>query len=336
MLSAVMLSFSLFLCQAVAAAASDKPKPKPHSAAHQKNLLDAEAINDASLTRPVSEKSVGAAVIRAQILLSRANFSVGEIDGSPGTNFRRSVVGFQNSRDIPPSGIVDQATWKALNADPGPAIVPYRITTEDLAGPFEKIPSDMMEQAKLPKLGYESVDDELGERFHSNPQLLHKLNLNTQFDQPGTEIMVPNVNTPINAKATSVVVSKSLGTVTALDAAGRVIAQYPTTTGSEHDPLPIGDWKVTTITHNPFFFYDPKLFWDADSAQAKTKIAPGPRNPVGLVWIGISKENYGMHGTPDPSAIGHTQSHGCVRLTNWDALELAEIVVQGTPVFFKE
>src|SRR5580704_1933377 len=169
MLSAV-ISFSLFLCQGVVAAASDTPKPKQHSAAHQKNLLDADAINDASLTRPVSERSIGAAVIRAQILLSRANFSVGEIDGSPGSNFRRSVVGFQNSRDIPPSGIVDQATWKALNADPGPAMVPYRITPEDLAGPFEKIPSDMMEQAKLPKLGYESVDDELGERFHSNPQ----------------------------------------------------------------------------------------------------------------------------------------------------------------------
>jgi lipoprotein-anchoring transpeptidase ErfK/SrfK len=125
-------------------------------------------------------------------------------------------------------------------------------------------------------------------------------------------------------------------TVTALDANGKVLAQYPATIGSEHDPLPVGDWKVTSILHDPPFFYNPDLFWDADANHSKAKIAPGPNNPVGVVWIGLSKEHYGIHGAPIPSTIGHTQSHGCIRLTNWDATALAKMVAKGTPVHMKE
>jgi peptidoglycan hydrolase-like protein with peptidoglycan-binding domain len=155
-----LLSLYLF----AGADAGTSRKPPMRSSVRQTTSLGAEAINDTSLTKLVTERSSGAAVIRAQILLGRANFSVGEIDGSAGINFRRSVIGFQNFRAIAPSGIVDQATWKALNVDSGPAIVPYRITKDDLAGAFEKIPSDMMEQAKLTKLGYQSVDEKLGFR----------------------------------------------------------------------------------------------------------------------------------------------------------------------------
>jgi len=306
------------------------------SKTHVHNLLDAAAINNASRTPVVTEKSSDPAGVRAQILLCRANFSVGQIDGSPGINFRRAVMGFQSSHNIPVTGAIDRTTWEALNIDSGPALVPYRITAADVAGPFEKIPADMMEMAKLPKLDYESVDDELGERFHANPALLHKLNPNKHFDRADTEILVPNVETGLRAKAASVKVSKSEGTVTALDRKGNVIAQFPATTGSEHDPLPIGDWKVTTIRHNPDFYYNPDLFWDADPAQSKAKIPPGPRGPVGPVWIGISKEHYGIHGTAVPAAIGHTESHGCIRLTNWDALELAKMIAPGTPVILEE
>ena len=326
---------SIFPLIVVAFTLLSNQRPRPHKAPVHR-LLDADAINDATRTPLVTEKSSGPAVIRAQILLSRANFSVGQIDGSPGINFRRAVMGFQSAHDIPVTGIINRGTWEALNIDPGPAIVPYRITPEDLAGPFEKIPDDMMEMAKLPKLGYTSVDDELGERFHSTPQLLHKLNPNKHFDQPETEIMVPNVETRQAAKAASVVVSKSAGTVSALDGQGKILAQFPATTGSDHDPLPIGDWKVTTIRHDPEFYYNPDLFWDADPAQSKAKIAAGPRGPVGNIWIGISKEHYGIHGTGVPAAIGHTQSHGCIRLTNWDALELAKMVGPGTPVHLEE
>jgi lipoprotein-anchoring transpeptidase ErfK/SrfK len=193
-----------------------------------------------------------------------------------------------------------------------------------------------MEAAKLSKMDYESVDDELGERFHANPELLHKLNPTKHFDRADTEIVVPNVDTGSMPKAASVAVSRSEGTVTALDAKGKVIAQFPATTGSDHDPLPIGDWKVTTIRHNPEFYYNPDLFWDAEATQSKAKIAAGPRGPVGVVWIGISKEHYGVHGTAVPAAIGHTESHGCIRLTNWDALALAKMVGPGTPVHLEE
>jgi len=334
-IAALTASFSLFLVES--APAFQPPVHKPHPVVKRRNALDADAINDSSLTPLVTEKSSGAAVIRAQILLCRANFSVGQIDGSPGINFRRAVVGFQTARDIPATGTIDKVTWEALNnIGDAPAVVTYRITANDLAGPFEKIPGDLMEAAKLSKMDYESVDDELGERFHANPELLHKLNPTKHFDRADTEIVVPNVDTGSMPKAASVAVSRSEGTVTALDAKGKVIAQFPATTGSDHDPLPIGDWKVTTIRHNPEFYYNPDLFWDAEATQSKAKIAAGPRGPVGVVWIGISKEHYGVHGTAVPAAIGHTESHGCIRLTNWDALALAKMVGPGTPVHLEE
>src|SRR5205085_12098318 len=137
-------------------------------------------------------------------------------------------------------------------------------------------------------------------------------------------------------KAAQVVVSKSRQTVQALDGSGKVIAEYPATMGSQHDPLPIGDWKVTKVTRDPLFFYNPDLFWDAPGKLAKAKIQRGPNNPVGVVWIGLTKEHYGLHGTPEPSMIGHVQSHGCIRLTNWDAAELGQMVDHGTPVIFRE
>jgi len=134
----------------------------------------------------------------------------------------------------------------------------------------------------------------------------------------------------------TVTVTKSTSALTVEDAAGKVVFYAPVTTGSEHDPLPIGEWKVNGVQFNPSFNYNPELFWDADPAHAKAKLPPGPNNPVGLVWIDLSKEHYGIHGTPEPSAIGRTQSHGCVRLTNWDALRLAGMVKPGTRVVFSE
>ena len=275
-------------------------------------------------------------VIREQVLLSRANFSVGEIDGIAGQSFRHAVSGFQTAHGLSSTGRIDQATWKLLLGDAAPLLVNYTITEADVAGPFEKAPVDMMEKAKLPSLGYESAIEGLGEKFHTSPGLLRKLNPGKKFDQAGVDILVPNVAKDALPKAASVTVSKSKMEVTALDATGKVIAQYPATIGSEKDPLPIGSWVVTSVLRNPPFFYDPSLFWNAEATDEKAKIAAGPNNPVGLVWIGLSKAHYGIHGTPEPSTIGHTQSHGCIRLTNWDAVELAGIVGQKTPVHLKE
>jgi lipoprotein-anchoring transpeptidase ErfK/SrfK len=214
--------------------------------------------------------------------------------------------------------------------------VSYTISADDVTGPFDKIPDEMMDKAKLPRLGYASPLEGLAEKFHVSPALLRKINSGKAFDQAGVEITVPNIAKEPPGKAASVRVSRKDGVVAALDADGKVIAQYPATIGSEHDPLPLGDWTVTTVKKDPAFYYNPSLFWDADSGDSKAKIAPGPNNPVGLVWIGLSKEHYGIHGTPEPSAVGHAQSHGCIRLTNWDALELAGMVAPKTPVHLTE
>jgi lipoprotein-anchoring transpeptidase ErfK/SrfK len=193
----------------------------------------------------------------------------------------------------------------------------------------------MMEKSSLTHLSYVSLMEALGERFHTAPQLLQSLNPGIQFAQ-GIEIVVPNVGEPLAAAvAAEVIVSKAESTLTVLDGGGGIIFFAPVTSGSEHDPLPIGDWKVTGISRNPTFNYNPSLFWDADPSHAKAKIAPGPNNPVGVVWIDISREHYGLHGSPEPGRIGHSASHGCVRLTNWDATTVAGLVKAGTPVRFR-
>jgi lipoprotein-anchoring transpeptidase ErfK/SrfK len=122
----------------------------------------------------------------------------------------------------------------------------------------------------------------------------------------------------------------------AYDAAGKLLAQFPVTTGSEHDPLPIGDWKILGISRNPDYHFNPKLFWDVSDSKKDALLKPGPNGPVGVVWIDLSKEHYGIHGTSEPASIGNSESHGCVRLTNWDAARLAQMVKSGTKVVFKK
>jgi len=298
--------------------------------------FDPAAVNNPALPPPGPRDRKSPALLRAQILLDRANISPGEIDGGSGRNMQQAVRGYQRKQGLNVTGGLTPETWAALNTDTAPALAPYRITDEDVAGPFEKVPVDMQAQAKLKALSYESPLEALAERFHSNPALLTSLNKGKDLTKAGEEIMVPNVLTNFVAKAASIVVSKSESTVTALDANGNILAQYPASTGSEHDPLPIGEWKVTGVSKNPPFFYNPALFWDAKPDDTKAKLPPGPNNPVGTVWIDLTKEHYGIHGTPEPSRIGYTQSHGCIRLTNWDALELAGMVTPKTPVSMKE
>jgi lipoprotein-anchoring transpeptidase ErfK/SrfK len=299
--------------------------------------LTAERVNDAATTTKVAPRSNGAATLRAAILLDRAHFSPGEIDARYGSNLRESILGYQSANGLDASGIVDAATWKALDADSAPVLVDYTITDADVSGPFVSIPASMAEKAKLPALGYTSVLEELGERFHASPQLLQRLNPKAEFTKAGGTLIVPSVQ-PESAlpKAAKVVVRKTASTVSLVDAAGKTYAQYPASTGSKHDPLPLGTWKIKGVTRDPVYHYDPALFWDADQSNPKTKVAAGPNNPVGVVWMDLSKPHYGIHGTPEPSKIGKTQSHGCIRLTNWDALEVASAVSAGTPAILQE
>jgi lipoprotein-anchoring transpeptidase ErfK/SrfK len=205
-----------------------------------------------------------------------------------------------------------------------------------VAGPFNAVPEDLIKQSKLKALGYASAEEALGEQFHTSPQLLRRLNEASKF-AAGDEIQVPNVLTDGGAplKAAKIIVSKA-GYVRAVDASGKILAQYPASSGSEHDPLPLGTWKITGVSKNPVFRYNPDLFWDADPTHTKAKIAAGPNNPVGLAWIDLTKEHYGIHGTPEPSKVGHTQSHGCIRLTNWDVKELSGLVAPGMMALLTE
>ena len=296
-----------------------------------KGAIDVDAVND-----PATREGP-AAQLRAQILLERAHFSPGEIDGRGGGNTRRAIAGFQRAQGLDVTGKLDDATWEALNAQaPADVLTRATLAAEDVAGPFVAVPEDMMEKAALPSLGFATLDEALGERFHASPALLRALNPDADFSA-GTQLAVPNLegmSTP--AKAARVVVDRSDSTVALLDADGKVYAQYPASTGSEHDPLPIGEWKIDSVATDPTFHYSPELFWDADPAHAKATIAAGPNNPVGVAWIDLSKEHYGIHGTPEPAKVGKTQSHGCIRLTNWSVRELAHTVGAGTPVLLQE
>ncbi|HEV8232563.1 MAG TPA: L,D-transpeptidase [Thermoanaerobaculia bacterium] len=294
-------------------------------------------VNNPATAALVARGASGGAVLRAQILLDRARFSPGEIDAACGTTMQRAVAGFQKAHGAKPNGVVDHKTWKLLNADTAPALVRYAIRPEDVAGPFLEVPEDMMEKATLPALGYANALEGIAEKFHTSPKLLTRLNRGKSFDRAGEKIVVPSVRTSDPPpKAAKVVVDKTNLTVTAFGADDKVLAQYPATMGSEHDPLPIGNWKVNGVSKNPPFHYNPDLFWDAEAKDEKTTIQPGPNNPVGVVWIDLSKSHYGIHGTPEPSTVGKTQSHGCIRLTNWDAAELAAMVTPGTPAILKE
>ncbi|HEX7794554.1 MAG TPA: L,D-transpeptidase [Vicinamibacterales bacterium] len=283
-------------------------------------------------------------VLAFQVLLDGHGFSPGEIDGQLGTNTRRALEAFQQASQLKPTGTPDCQTWSALGGnDQTSSTTEYTITQADAAGPFgEKIPEDLLEQAKLPALNYTSLAEELSERFHASPATLTRLNPDKHFEA-GTTITVPDVK-PFDYKAkpahdtaagnVKVEVTRA-GSLRVIGGNDQTIFFAPVTSGSSHDPLPIGNWHVQTVAWMPDFHYNPDLFWDAKATDTKATIKPGPNNPVGVVWIDLSREHYGLHGTPEPSRIGYTQSHGCVRLTNWDAARVAALVGPNTPVIFK-
>lgn len=331
------LTLALLASAAVAAPATETlvadPPPDQSPAGARAGTPDPATPAEPAATMPVTPTDVD-----LQVALARCSFSPGEIDGHGGANTRKALRAFQSSRSLPETDSASAETWKSLwAASAGPTLTAYTITAEDVAGPYlTTIPEDMAEKAKLERLGYTSILEMLGERFHASPHLLRRVNPGANF-AVGEVVKVPNVRLqPAAAEAgdVRVVVSREAGTLT-VDRDGTIVFFAPVTSGSEHDALPIGDWKVESVASDPPYRYNPDRFWDADATDAKATIPPGPNGPVGVVWIDLDKPHYGLHGTPEPGRIGRGASHGCVRLTNWDATIVAGLVQPGTPVLFR-
>jgi lipoprotein-anchoring transpeptidase ErfK/SrfK len=313
--------------------------------------LGLDSINAASFSpssRPAKSRGPSPILVKAQILLDRAGYSPGEIDGSHGDNFIKALAAFQGDHALPSTGELDQASWNSLAAtSQDPVIRAYEITAADVKGPFTRqIPAKMEAMARLSRLGYHDAAEGLAEKFHVAPGLLKALNPRERFRQAGDIIAVAAVTQPDlrlvkanrapgqTAPATSLEVDKDKLTLRAFDADGKLLHFFPASVGSEEKPAPSGTLEIVGVNLHPNYTYNPKYAFKGVRASRPFTIASGPNNPVGLVWIDLNAEGYGIHGTPDPSRISKRYSHGCVRLTNWDAETLATLVEKGVPVRF--
>ncbi|MGJ4999829.1 L,D-transpeptidase family protein [Bradyrhizobium sp. HKCCYLRH2060] len=292
--------------------------------------LTADAVNGAELRkRPPAEEKMDPVAIRAQVLLDRARISPGEIDGRFGDNARTALAAFARAKGLAGDAKLTPELWDALlRGDQAPAIVSYTITRDDVKGPFlKKLPQHMEDMKDLPALGYTSPREALAEKFHMSEQLLSALNPKASFDKEGEQIAVANVIRP-DEKAPEIMrldISKDAGTVQAFDKDGRLVAVFPATVGSEEKPTPDGTFKVTSRDADPNYRYNPDYEFKGVKSRKPFTIKPGPNNPVGAYWIGLSVGNgYGIHGTAEPSKVGKSESHGCVRLTNWDVRFLGD------------
>lgn len=302
--------------------------------------LSPDAVNQATVSRQAA-RSAGRTplMLKLQVLLDRAGFSPGLIDARRGSNVLQALAAYEAENGMKADGRLDEEVWKKLTeADGEPALEDYTIAEEDVRGPFVKdIPDDLEAMAKLDKLAYRSPEELLAEKFHLDEAVLRALNPGADFGKAGTKIVVPKLaNDRKGEKVERIEVDKKKKTVRAFGKEDKLVAFYPATVGSKEKPAPDGSFKVRAVAENPTYYYDPKdLSFKGVETTEKFKIAPGPNNPVGSVWIDLTAKTYGIHGTPDPAAIGKTSSHGCVRLTNWDARALAKMVSKGTVVDFK-
>ena len=301
--------------------------------------LTVDTINNADLASiaatyvPASDKPhPDPAIVRLQVLLDRAGASPGVIDGFDGENVRKAVLAFEQMHGLPPDGLLDPDVLAALEAGE-PVIGDYEVTANDVADVGAPIPKDYAEQATREFLGYASITEELGERFHMDVDLLKALNPGATY-AAGERILVAAYGPDLTGEVARIEADKSLRQVRAYDAGDHLIAAYPATIGSEDTPSPVGTYEVKGVARMPVYSYNPELNFQQGKNTAKLTIPPGPNNPVGSVWIDLSKPSYGIHGTPEPSLIDKTSSHGCVRLTNWDANELAGMVKPGVEVAF--
>ena len=325
----------------------------------QAQLQMASATPQTGQTSAAADPAASFPMMKAQVVLDRLGFTPGVVDGKMGQSTHNAISGYQEANSLKTSGELDEPTRRALAPHRNiPATRTVSLPPEYASMTFTKVPDGAEAQAKLDRLGYNDLLEKLAERFHTTPDTLAALNGGKRQFTAGAKLTVPNVGADRLApgsvddadwqqtlqslgvgseqpKVDKIVVDKSEGVLRAFDGSGKLVAQFSATMGSEHDPLPLGDWKILGTAHNPPFSYNPELFWDANDSNAKLQLPPGPNGPVGVVWIDLSKEHYGIHGTSAPETIGRAQSHGCIRLTNWDAARLAQMVHSGTEAHFQ-
>lgn len=279
-----------------------------------------------------------AGLVRIQVLLDRARFSPGVIDGYDGENVRKAVSAYQAGNNLPVNGLANEALLTRLEqADAAPALVAYVLTSEDVSGPFVDVPQDLEAMSRLEHVSYESAAEAVAEKFHMDEDLLRTLNPGVDFTTAGAEIVVANAGGELSGSVVSIEVDVDEGAVRAFDASNRILAYYPATIGSGDAPAPVGQHTVRGVALDPTYRYDPaRLPTFGRRNHGAVNIAAGPNNPVGAVWIALSAETYGIHGAPNPSLVSKTQSHGCIRLTNWDAIELGRAIQPGVPVTIQE
>ncbi|MCJ9691885.1 L,D-transpeptidase family protein [Rhizobium leguminosarum] len=298
--------------------------------------LRPEAINTASIASIGAEKPAPAdpdpAIVRLQVLLDRAGASPGVIDGLSGENVNKAVAGFEAMNDLPVDGRLDAEVVSRLEGN-APIVESYVVSADDAKGLVDKIPEDYGEKAKMQSLGYTSVAEKLSERFHMGIDLVNALNPTSQF-APGDTVWVVTPGPPREGKVKTIEANKKTGQVLAFAGDGSLLAVYPATIGSEDNPAPSGKHKVKGVARMPVYRYDPKRNFKQGKNDKVLTIPKGPNGPVGTVWIDLTEPTYGIHGTPEPKLIDKVGSHGCVRLTNWDAEELAGMVKPGVLVDF--
>ena len=325
----------------------------------KKELLIAVAILSAVSASAATPAKPDMNILHVQVILDKLGFAPGVLDGKGGQSLEGALRGFQTSRGLKLTGKTDAATLRELHQYRAwRPVVTLTLSPTVLQGPFTNpVPKEPAEQAKLSGLHYRNAMEALAERFHTTMDTLVALNGPEARLAPGTRLVFPNAVPTSRAYATKntnwaatlgslnvsaeqprakrIVVDKSESVLKVYDAADKLVAQFPATMGSQYDPLPIGNWTIKGVAYNPPFHYNPDLFWDADAKDEKAKIPAGPNGPVGVVWIDISKPHYGIHGTPEPRTIGRAESHGCIRLSNWDAARLSLMVEAGVPAVFQ-
>ncbi|PZR85684.1 MAG: hypothetical protein DLM68_10730 [Hyphomicrobiales bacterium] len=297
-----------------------------------------DIINSAKVTDTGVNDGVSPAIVRAEVMLDRVHASLVVIDGRDGENFVHALEIYEKAKGLKITKGLDDNVWSSLLAETGgPVLMEYVLTDQNVEGPFfPNLPKDYGELAKLKAIGYRSPSQKIGAMFHMGEDLLATLNHGIDLSKAGTKILVAEVKPqPIHGALKTIVVDKKKSQVLGYDRKGHVLVAYPATIGSRELPSPSGTYKVKGVAYNPIYYYDPDKNFEQGDNKEKLRLPPGPNNPVGSVFIALTKPTYGLHGTPDPSKIDKSASHGCVRMTNWAANELAHLVKRGIVVRFK-